>query len=268
MVSGLQVFGTYETFPGIALYMGLEDSFRRLQGRANKLLGGHPASKDCHVATQWPKLHEGGIEYLIRWLELYPTTKMVVIDTLAKIRRPPNRNANLYVEDYDALQGLQRLAQDHNVAVLLVHHTNKQLDFVSDPFEAISGSTATAGCADTLWMLRRSRDEDSGQLIVTGREVVEADLAMRIDTKNMRWVCEGDREDKERSEEQKEVLALLKVDAMTPKQLADELDRKRPAMRKMLQRMTAAGLVYRTPRGLYTLTQAGMSSDSGTLVGF
>ena len=50
--------------------------------------------------------------------------RLVVIDTLAKVRKPA-AGANVYAEDYAALELLLPLAAKHGVAIVVVHHLRK-----------------------------------------------------------------------------------------------------------------------------------------------
>ena len=71
---------------GGALYLGLEDQERRLQRRLKKILAGDAAPGGLEVAWTWPRLDQGGVEALRTYLEDRPDIRLVVIDTLKKIR--------------------------------------------------------------------------------------------------------------------------------------------------------------------------------------
>jgi hypothetical protein len=49
----------------------------------------------------------------------------------------------VYDADYEALEAIQRLAAEHEVSILVVHHLRK-LGAV-DPLDEISGSTGLSG---------------------------------------------------------------------------------------------------------------------------
>src|SRR5215218_5907467 len=112
--------GTKRVEQGDALYLGLEDNEKRLKKRLQKILNGTSPPERMHLHTEWPRLDEGGAEALDAWLKEYPETRLVVVDTLAKIRKPA-RGQNIYTEDYSALEELLPLASKHQVAVVVVH---------------------------------------------------------------------------------------------------------------------------------------------------
>jgi hypothetical protein len=68
-----------------------------------------------------------------------PKPVLVVIDVLAKVRKPTG-NKQLYEADYEALAGLAQLAGELGLAIVVVHHTRKMAS--DDLMETVSGSTA------------------------------------------------------------------------------------------------------------------------------
>jgi hypothetical protein len=48
---------------GDVLYMALEDNYRRLRKRLGKLVTGEVPER-LHIATEWPRMDEGGAEAL------------------------------------------------------------------------------------------------------------------------------------------------------------------------------------------------------------
>lgn len=98
-----------------------------------------------NYATEWPRLEEGGTEALEQWLSDSPGARLVVVDTLAKIRKPA-RGQNVYAEDYTALESLLPLAARYGIAIVVVHHLRK--GEAVDPQDEISGSTGLAGGVD------------------------------------------------------------------------------------------------------------------------
>jgi hypothetical protein len=105
IASGGYVLGEISVVGGDVLYLALEDNKRRLRSRINKLLGDRAAPKRLHISLEWPKLHEGGAEQLDAWLTAYPNARMVIIDTLTKVRKPATGRA-VYQEDYTALEAV------------------------------------------------------------------------------------------------------------------------------------------------------------------
>ena len=102
------------------LYLALEDNPRRLQGRLRKVLAGEKPPHDLVLTDRWPRLGEGGLEAIEAWLISHPDARLVIVDTLEKIR-PKGAGRNVYREDYEAVEPLLSLDARYNVAVLVVH---------------------------------------------------------------------------------------------------------------------------------------------------
>lgn len=67
------------------LYIALEDDYGQLQGRLSKMFG-TDSTDDLYFATMSDQLGNGLEEQLKNFIEKYPKTKLVIIDTLQKIR--------------------------------------------------------------------------------------------------------------------------------------------------------------------------------------
>ena len=143
VASGGVAFGNVRVEKGSALYLALEDNERRLQFRLKKILAGTEAPDGLHYSVERPRPDEGGVEAVEGWLRSRPDARLVVIDTLAKIRPRQRRGANAYQEDYEALEALLPLAARHNVAVLVVHHLRKMA--ASDPLDEVNSSIGLTG---------------------------------------------------------------------------------------------------------------------------
>src|SRR5260221_12441342 len=102
--------GNLKPFEGQALYLALEDSRRRLQRRIGKLLSpfanGWPSRLD--ITTDWPRLNDGGLADLAGWCDHHRDARLIIIDTLEKIRAPDGRNGRIYALDSAALGGLDK----------------------------------------------------------------------------------------------------------------------------------------------------------------
>jgi AAA domain len=95
---------------GEVLYISLEDNKKRLQKRANIVNQNRLVSKQFYYATEWPRLDEGGLDYLEEWIQEHPQCRLIGIDTWAKIKPRSRRSTSRqYEEDYEALTPLQEL---------------------------------------------------------------------------------------------------------------------------------------------------------------
>ena len=152
------------TAEGDVLYLCLEDTFSRIQDRLFKLTD--EASGRLHFAVASCKLSDGLIVQLEDYLKDYPDSRLIVIDTLQKVRTDSKDNA--YASDYGDISLIKEFADRHSLAVIVVHHIRKQKD--SDVFNMVSGTTGLTGSADTTFVLEKeSRASDTAKLYVTGQ---------------------------------------------------------------------------------------------------
>lgn len=165
------------------LYISLEDTFQRIQQRLNDVSGGSPGS--IWLATEAMYIGEGFEEQLVNFLAAHPNVKLVIIDTLQRIRKAGQEQYN-YASDYETVCALKKIADHFLVTVLVVHHTRKAGS--SDSFNMISGTTGLLGCADGALVLQKSsRMENTATLDVTGREVADTRLNLRFDKQRKMW---------------------------------------------------------------------------------
>lgn len=89
------------------LYLALEDSLNRLQDRMNKVLNGKPAPSQFYFATEAPKLDNGLLDTLDDHLKKYPDTKLIIIDTLQKVRGQALPRESGYAQDYREMETIK-----------------------------------------------------------------------------------------------------------------------------------------------------------------
>lgn len=250
---GGKVLGKDVTY-GEVLVLALEDGPRRLQSRMVQMLNGDAAPDSLHFAMDWPNVDNGGIEHIENFLELHPDTGLVVVDTLAKMRTRPTRNGSIYLDDYHAIEPLKRLADDHGITVLAVHHLRKA-ESTRDPLDEVSGSTGLTGAADTILLLRRSRGRSDAELHVIGRDIEDRELAADFDAKNATWNALGPAEEFRQSEERHDILEVVR-DAggpIGPHAVATVLEVNENTVGVLMRRMADQGQLEKRGRGKYVL---------------
>src|SRR3712207_525162 len=221
VAAGGVAFGVKKVERGESLYLGLEDNQRRLRTRLRKVLDGRDPPEGMHVHTEWPRIDEGGAEALDGWLKEHSTARLVVIDTLAKIR-PNAHGNNVYKDDYQALEKLLPLAAEHGVAIVVVHHLRKMA--AAEPIDEINASTGLTAGVDGFMIMRRTPGSKGPTLYVDGRDIEEPEeyaLHWNLDTAT--WTIEGTAEDVQVSKERADILLTLNrgLEPMTPKEVAD-----------------------------------------------
>jgi RecA-family ATPase len=234
---------------GDVLVLALEDNQRRLQKRCDKLRGAHkaPWSERIKLVTQWRRLDKGGLQDIISWCDEVKEPRLIVIDTLQKVK-PIRPNAG-YAEDYEALADLQTLANARSLAVLVLHHTRKAE--AEDPLDRVSGTLGLTGSADTTLVLDRS--SQGVTLYGRGRDIEEFEHAMLFEKPTCRWRILGDAAEVQRSETAKKIMdALKKADrAMSPREIAEDTGLSEMVVRGRLPAMIERGEAQKVRRGHY-----------------
>jgi len=249
--------GRKQCVRGDVLYLALEDGDRRLQRRGSKLLptftGTWPAN--FHYATEWPRGKDGLVE-IENWAKEHPAARLVVVDILAKFRIETSAKRGAYEQDYEALSGLQRLAQKYGITIIVVHHTRKMAG--EDPVDEISGTQGLAGAADAFMVIKPTAQ---GKLLVMrGRDIEEQELVIKFIKEKCQWEILGEPETVQMSDGRAKILEILKEigKPMSPKEITlataiSDLN----AVDKMLFRMLNAGLIEKVGYGKYQLSSGG-----------
>ncbi len=208
IAAGGRALGKIPVEAGDALYVSLEDTERRLQERLHLVLGDEPAPERLDIATTWPPLGQGAVEHLDAWLRDHPSARLVILDTLARLRGTIPASASLYQSDYHAMGELKKVADQHGVALCVIHHTRKAT--ADDPLDMVSGTSGLAGAADTILVLKREIGRADATLYVRGRDVPEADRALSFDAETCAWTLIGDADEYRTSEERQAILDALR----------------------------------------------------------
>lgn len=183
---GTKVLGFKTNKTGV-LYLALEDSYSRLQERMKKVLNGRTAPKEFAVSIKALDLGHGLIKQLEDYLSKCPETRLIVIDTFAKIRAEMRKGESAYTADYREAGTLKAFADNHKICLVLVHHTKKMRD-IGDVFANISGTMGLTGAADTMIVMsKESRDDENTKLSITGRDVEMQDYQMNFNKECCRW---------------------------------------------------------------------------------
>ncbi len=249
VASGGTALGRLAVERGAVLYLALEDSPKRLRQRLQQLLGDEAAPPALEVATEWPRLDADGLPLIESWLQGHPNARLVILDTLAKIRGA--KSVGSYAEDYASLEAVQALAQRAGVAILVVHHTGKE--HREDALDEVNATQGLNGVADNILVLRRQRGKLEASLIGDGRELNGVELALRFDAATGAWSITEPPEEEAKTPERTEVLRVLKASAepMSTAQIAEAISKPASTVNRLLTRMAQAGEIRRKGYGLY-----------------
>ncbi len=141
----------YDVRKGTVLYLALEDDYHRLQERLYRMFGTESAD-NLYFSVSAGQLGNGLDEQLSKFMTEHPDTKLIIIDTLQKVREMGGDNYS-YANDYEIITRLKKFADSYGICLLLVHHTRKQNS--DDKFDIISGTNGLLGAADGGFILRK-----------------------------------------------------------------------------------------------------------------
>lgn len=179
-----QMLWDYEVKQSTVLYLALEDDHRRLQKRMNRMFG-VDGTANLYFAITAKKLGEGLEDQLEEFINLHPDTRLIIIDTLQKIRQG-NGDSYSYANDYECVGNLKKFADQKEICLLIVHHTRKQQ--ASDKFDMISGTTGILGCADGAFVLQKERRTDSSATLdIVGRDQCDQRLYLIRNQEKLLW---------------------------------------------------------------------------------
>ena len=184
--TGVPLWG-YTVHKGTVLYLALEDDYRRLQERLYRMFG-TDSTEHLHFAICAKQLGSGLDEQLQRFVREHPDTKLIIIDTLQKVRETGGEKFS-YANDYEIVGRLKRFADSQKICLLLVHHTRKQQ--ADDKFDMISGTNGLAGAADGAFLLQKEKRTDgTATLDVVGRDQQDQRFYLTKDKERLTWTLE------------------------------------------------------------------------------
>ena len=167
------------------LYMALEDDHQRLQERMFRMFGVE-STKDLYFSISAKNLREGLEEQIAGFVKDHPGTRLIIIDTLKKIR-PGDDDTYSYARDYADMTQLKKIADDNGICLLLVHHTRKKED-ESDAFNTVSGTNGLTGAADGSFIFAKKRRTDSDAVLqFTGRDLQDQIFYLSKNRETLTW---------------------------------------------------------------------------------
>lgn len=160
----------FDVRKGNVLYLALEDDYHRLQERLYRMFGTE-STDNLYFSVSAGQLGNGLDEQLTRFMAEHPDTKLIIIDTLQKVREVGGDNYS-YANDYEIITRLKKFADSYGICLLLVHHTRKQNS--DDKFDMISGTNGLLGAADGAFVMQKEkRGKNKATISVTGRDLPE-----------------------------------------------------------------------------------------------
>lgn len=240
-------FLDHQLAQGAALYVALEDSPRRLQGRLRSMMA--TATGELAIAFNWPALNElEGIEALEAAINR-DNLSLVVIDTLARAIK--GRLDWDEIGAVTALLGdLQHLALTHDCCILLIDHHRKGGVMGADVIDDVMGSSGKTAVADTIMGIYRKRGERGATLAVTGRDIETVELGIAFDGLTCCWQLDQSAQGVRTGTVQDDILATVAElgGEATTSELADALGLDVGNTSRELAELVRKGAMVKLPR--------------------
>ena len=243
------LFGRAPDSEKSVLLLALEDNERRVQDRISKC-GLTPSENFC-LTTKW----EDGVSGLKQFLLDNPTIKLCIIYTLAVFL--PSQDAkgrNAYDADVKRMRELHNLGQDTDTSLLMIHHDKQGED--SDWASKMNGSSGVIGTADTLIRLSvQKRGSKQAKLQVTGRDVEDLELNLKLDETTMSWQIDKGQDDRQLTALQNDVLKLVPKapETIRSREIAGKLEKEQSQISDILKKLNHRGYVISPAYGEYSL---------------
>ena len=258
IAAGRRVFGR-PTSRSRVLYLGLEDSRRRLKQRAIKCaesLEVGPADFDdrLHLDTECARIDAGLLDELHAWMRRHPDTGVIVIDMLKKITAAANAKS-LYDEQSRVGDALTKFCHVYpRLSVIVIHHSRKAES--DDPFDLVSGTTGLTGSYDNLAAIT----DTEGRLVLhlTGRDIESAGIPLRMTEGGMYTLAMPTSEEQATANMSRTRRRVFDaVPASRPEeraQIVEHTGLDRATVDQQLRKLAAAGLIKKVDRGMYQKT--------------
>ena len=182
-------------------YFALEDSENRLQSRLKEITERKDTLKNFHLQISCSPLDEGLLEELENHLKEFPNVKLIIIDTLQKVRETKSNGNNAYSQDYSEMTKIKSFADEHKICIVLIHHLKKGQE--DDVFNKVNGSNGIIGAADTIIVLSKIKGKKEVLFSIEGRDVEYNEKLLIFNKETLKWKVTCD--DLEVEEDKKDI---------------------------------------------------------------
>ena len=231
VAGGSQLWGR-NVAKGRVFYCDNDESEDEMQERLRETGLPNDAIQHFDITFNLPRLDQGGLGRIDRWVREHPDAKLIVMDTWAKVRPIPSARLDAYMADNESIRPLKEWSRKHpTIGILLIHHTSKAGK--GDPILRGSGSQALAGsCA--CWMVMSRKASNQAVLHGTGRRLREFEFL--LESRGIDWDCLGDAKDAAMSDSRHEILEALTI-PMSPKEISSATGMSPESVRGLVRKM-------------------------------
>ena len=242
IASGNPVLTNYDVHPSEVFYLSLEDNLFSLQEKVLKYVT-IPAIP-LYLTNEW-NFGNDNVSQLRKWCATHPDCKLIVIDTMQKIRPLGRRSNNWYEDDYLFVSQFKSLYQDTGVSTLLVHHTTKAKS--DNSLDDVSGTSAITGAADTV--ITMSKKMNGNRVIeIVGRWAPEQKIITRWNS-NKQWILA----EEQMSPDRKLIIEILSDGTLHYKEIGEKMGKNPNTIYKLLVRMASDDQIQKLEDGHFSL---------------
>jgi hypothetical protein len=261
VASGKEALGRFRTQQGSVLFLSHEDSQRLFLSRIRQLIDGRmPPPENAHYVERFTDKKDA-LDHITHFAVETENLALIIIDTLARIRGGDLKNKTFHAYDYESVAPLVDLADNLNIAILLVHHTRKAE--AEDHVNRASGSSGLTGGVDNVFTLTSYSAQKIGKLEISGRYLEDKQLDLRFDkTCRWTWIDPAEAAKNKMSQERLNIISVLAEHGpLPPKDIAALLDRKSNPIRALLLKMKKDGEVLAMKDGCYQVVETEPSEE-------
>jgi RecA-family ATPase len=169
---------------GRVLYLSLEDGERRIRKRTRQMIPTDQYLDQVQMVYDLPAplSDEGGLEALNH--EIHDGQyELIIVDTFVKAFPQERGPSDLFRADYRQIDALKGLADDNNVALVVIAHTRKEeAEYALNAVARTGGLTAAA---DAILVLGKT--PTGAKLQVISRDIDESEFSLIRDQKTSGW---------------------------------------------------------------------------------
>ena len=180
VATGQSALDKFPTARATVLYLGLDDIPRRMVEHSQQQLQTCPPPHSFYWQNSWPLLASGGLDALETWLQQYPTTRLVVIDSFSHLHPPTHQSSNATV-----LASLKRIAASYHLSILLTYQIRQSNPH--DPLSALAGNPAFASIPDSILLLHPDYAKHTASIHFSGYDLETRTLTLAFDPNDSRW---------------------------------------------------------------------------------
>ena len=258
IAAGRPVFGQASSGSRV-LYLGLEDSKRRLQRRAKGCAASLGIDPDefadrLHLDTKSARIDTGLLDELHDWMQAHPDTGVIVLDMLKKVTGAA-AGKSLYDEQSKVGDALTTFCHRWPaLSIIVVHHSRKAES--DDPFDLVSGTTGLSGSYDSLAALA---DTDGDRALhLTGRDIEGAEIPLLMNDRGMYTLAMPDADEARTSTmsgTRRCVFdAVPRTDARSRAAIVEDTGLSKGIVDQQLHKLKRDGLIKVVDHGMYQKT--------------